>query len=223
MNKPLALFNQETGEVYPLPSHWMIRWNDERISDEAARIRVNAKGKGFDESNIGIWEENEKHELATLNHPEFGEMQTLNGKRKFTKLFQTSRCEFSRDSFYRIWHTVERSIEQDTGVIVNRNTQDRIEPITKMSEWIKLSASSKTLTYEFVKEATDKQYIGVWVLKPNVYWIINPQYAWNGSMIPIAIHNLFQLGKDSASAENKTGIKATPTLTKLEMEGGVTS
>lgn len=218
MRKPLVLFDTETGETISLPSHWMIKWMDERIDTDKARIRVNAKGKQFDQDNVGIWEETESDELATLDHPEFGEMQPLEGKRKFTKVYQLAEPTFSKSIYATYWIRVERSLEQDTGMIVNRNTRKAIEPITKISEWIKMLKCSQANAYRFIKECTDKQYLGVWSLKPNIYWIANPEYAWNGNMIPTTIWALFKLGKVSLARENKTGIKATPTLAKLQIE-----
>lgn len=224
MRKPLVLFDQETGETFPLPPHWKIRWQDERIDNETARMRVNAKGKEFDESNVGIWEENPDIPLLPLDHPEFGEMKSLNSKRKFTKVYQTSKPTFTKRIYGAYWMEIAYAIEMNTGIIQRRDQNGSIHHIHTIADWMRLLDVSKQTAISFLNEIREKKLVAEIRYGDSKWWIVNPHYCWNGNIIPTAFWNLFkELDKGLVTCTSQNNIKAIPTLDENDLDAKIAS
>ena len=186
MDKPIICINKQTGETI---KDWEIKWCGFVQNEDKLRMRANVKGRTIDESNFGIYEELEP---IVSSPTDLAGMIMLDEKRKFTKVYQLSEPTFSKDSFYKIWIHIERSIEMNTGIILQRHKGNKVTPIREIIDWIKFTNLSKTTTYSFIKECVRSQYIAPFGAKPDQLWVINPKFCWNGNLIPKCILELFE-------------------------------
>jgi len=189
-NKPVAAINRETGEVW---TDFEIKLDANWIDEENLLFGARVTGKTIGKESFGWYKRIEETEQITESHPLFGEMVLMEDQRKFTKIYQLSEPQFEKDSFYRVWVRVERSLEMNTGVILRRTPQHRVLPIRTMADWQAFSGLSRSLTYQFVAASTAHHYIAPFGNPPERIWVANPQFCWNGYKIPTAIHDLFTL------------------------------
>ena len=198
----MPITNRTTGEVIA-DGEWEYR--DPRHPDNSkTHLSVQVQGTRFDASNIGMWtdkdgtesEQDAIKQIDKLTHPQFGEYQLLNGKRKYSKVYQLSKPTFSKPSFRQYWFEITYALEMNTGIIRHRAKNGTVHRIELLLDWQDLLDCSEPTVRAFVNECTRKGYVAKFLWKEYTWYIVNPQYCWNGHVIPKSIWGLFNPEND---------------------------
>ena len=210
MSKPIEMIDNSTGEVI---DDWHIQLVDNCVDDSRVRMRALVHGKTIQPKDIGYWEINDTNlqdnpEMLddARNGDEFGYMEQLDDRRKFTKSYQTAMPKFTKDRMYKYWIHIEKSLECNTGIICDRDSGGKVYRIQTYADWQEFLDAGRSSVAEFLVECKAKMYLAIIETASYRWYMVNPHFCWNGRMIPKAIQSIFRFKADDGGCISQSAI-----------------
>lgn len=186
----MEIIDVETGAII---NDVIFKLNDELYdpNDIGFKGAFDFKNNEAKKQNIRVYRVSEPAiDAIELEHPDYGEYHhNIKKGCKFSKLYQNEDPCFDKDSYYKYWHKLCCSVDQNTNVIYNRNPT--LHKVNKISELEELCEGSHASISKFIKECISKGLIAEFRLKGKKEFVVNPKYVLNGKKMPILLYNLF--------------------------------
>lgn len=201
------IINRKTGEVLADSDTYRdIVYEEDRIQgvpSSEIKLRIPYHNGRIEFGSIGCYIENQKKKPSGETQPDETDETSNPGesstscvelldiqflKKKFSKVFHNALPVFTSYRYYAFWVKIERSLEQDTGMIVSaKGKKKKLQRIETLNDWAKFLDCPKSVTCKFLQEAVEKTYLAKFITGDFHFWIINPTYCWNGNTIPLNI------------------------------------
>ena len=158
---------------------------------QGSRQRIDTAQQYFTVDNISTYRADDEIQAVPTHH-RFGPLQPLNDNRRYSKVYQLDKPQFSVQNFRAYWFEVEHSLEMNTGVIFHRSAEGTIEPVRTSDDWARLLICSRPTAIVFRDECKREFYVAPFGTAPHHIWVVNPRFCWNGGFIPENIYQMFR-------------------------------